>query len=279
MPNNEIRGKFRKIKTAGERNGMSAAEKIYSDKAVAEYMESLLENAADDFLTAGFCLWNISDSYAMMRDGESLYKNHCRFKEFLSGKPDIYRIWAVTDTTQRFTLVSSGHESFWHELYRDSLENGIVNKENYRAVYEAHRAAMAVHPSLKIPEKHLIYAAERFSGFIDERKIFPEYAFYRLIYLSAAMKAFGQTDICLEELCAEHFNNLKLNDTPTEFVCGEWQHLNRERSAKNMAVVGITAAVNALIDTGEKRRAAELYRAAGEQGLPRNKYAAARLDC
>lgn len=43
---------------------------------------------------------------------------------------------------------------------------------------------------------------------------------------------------------------------PTEFVCGEWQHLNRERSAKNMAVAGITAAANALIDTGEKRRTA-----------------------
>ena len=43
-------------------------------------------------------------------------------------------------------------------------------------------------------------------------------------------------------------------DMTTEFVCGEWEHLNRMRSAKNQANVGITAAVNALIDIGEMKK-------------------------
>lgn len=277
MLNNEIRDKFRQIKSMGERNAKSSAEKHFSDTAVIEYMNYLLNNHINDFFDTGFCMWNISDSYALMRDGESLYKNHKRFADFLSDNPSVYGFWAVSDTTQRFTLISSGHESFWHELYCNALGNCEITSENYRVAYEAHRAALAVHPLLKIPEEHLLYADKKFSEFIDNTKENDENNFYKLIYLSSAIKAFRRTDIDVESFCRDFNKNLMSEDTITEFVCGEWEHLNRARSAKNQANVGITAAVNALIDIGEMQRAAEIYHTAKKYGLPANVYVEKRL--
>lgn len=277
MLSNDIRENFRRIKLSGERNAKSFEEKNRSDMSVIGYMNYLLDSRENDFFDTGFCLWNISDSYAMMRDGEKLYENHSKFVDFLSDKPSIYNSWAVSDTTQRFTLISFGHESFWHELYRNTVENSEITSENYRSVYEAHRAAMSVHPSLKIPEEHLIYAEKNFSEFIQNNKNVNEYNFYRLIYLSSFVKAFGQTDIDVEGFCYDFFPKLMFDDTSSEFVCGEWEHLNRVRSEKNQANVGITAAVNALIDVGEIKRAAELYRESKEYGLPSNGYINKRL--
>lgn len=277
MLSDEIREKFISIKLSGERNSKSFEEKNSSDLSVIGYMNYLLDNRANDFYDTGFCLWNISDSYALMRDGESLYENHRKFADFLSDKPSIYSSWAVSDTTQRFTLISFGYENFWHELYQNAVENSAVKAENYRSVYEAHRAALSVHPSLKIPEEHLIYADKKFSEFIQNNKNVNEYNFYRLIYLSSYMKAFRKNDTDVESLCFDFFPKLKLDDMPSGFVCGEWEHLNRVRSEKNQANVGITAAVNALIDVGEITRASELYRTAKEYGLPSNVYINKRL--
>lgn len=279
MLNNEIREKFRQIKPTGERNAKSSAEKLSSDMSVIEYMNYLLNNHTNDFFDSGFCLWNISDSYALMRDGEKLYKNHKRFADFLFDKPILYSFWSVSDTTQRFTLISSGYESFWYELYYNASENCKITSENYRISYEAHRAALAVHPSLKISEEHLLYADTKFSEFIENTKEVGENDFYKLIYLSSVIKAFKRTDIDVECLCQNFFKNLISDDTTTEFVCGEWEHLNRARSAKNQANVGITAAVNALIDVGEMRRAAEIYHTAKKYGLPANIYVEKRLVC
>lgn len=277
MLSDDVREKFRQIKISGERSAKSFEEKNSSDMSVIGYMNYLLDSCENDFLNTGFCLWNISDSYALMRDGENLYKNHRKFAELLSDKPIKYSSWAVSDTTQRFTLIASDHENFWHDLYRNAVENGGITTENYRSVYEAHRAAMAVHPLLKIPEEHLLYAEKNFSEFIQNNKNVDEYNFYRLIYLSSCIKAFGQTDTDVESLCCGFFPKLKLDDVPTEFVCGEWEYLNRVRSEKNQANVGITAAVNALIDVGEIKRAAEIYSTAKEYGLSENIYINKRL--
>lgn len=276
MLNNEIREKFNQIKSRGERNAKSSEDKISSDLSVIEYMKYLL-NSCNDIFDTGFCLWNISDSYALMRDGENLFKNHKFFADFLSNQPGTYGFWSVSDTTQRFTLISSGYESFWYELYHSAAENCEISSENYRISYEAHRAALAVHPALKIPEEHLLYADKKFSEFIQNNKGVNENNFYQLIYLSSIIKAFKRTDIDVESLCSDFFKKLAPDDTPSEFVCGEWEHFNRVRSEKNQANVGITAAINALIDIGEMNRAADLYHTAKKYGLPDNVYIDKRL--
>lgn len=208
----------------------------------------------------------------MRRNSGQEYKNHVEFSRFISKGSDKFRFWTVCDTTQRFTLILGGYGDFWQELYKDTAENTIVTDENYRIAYEAHRAAMAVNPSLDIPKEHLYYAERKFSEFLENNKKREEYDFFRLIYFSSVLKAFKMTDIDIERMCSEFYGHLTDNDTPCQYLAGEWGQLNFLRSEKNRANVGIIAAVNALIDTGEAARGKELYQTAIRYGLTENAY-------
>ena len=275
----EIREKFRQLKLCGERNEKAFSDKKLADLAVINYMYKLL-NSGELCETEDICfaLWNISDSYAMQRQVDELYKNHKNFKDFIFCVNDKYKYYLVCDTTQRFTLISGGYGSFWQELYRDAVENVTLTDENYRIAYEAHRAAMGVHKQLSIPIVHLQYASESFLSFLDSCKEREEHDFFKLIYDSSYMKAFSNADIDIEKSCAAFYEYLNISDVQTPYVIGEWKHFNRLRSPKNRAVVGITAAVNALIDAGEIVRASKLYDTAKQYGLPKNVYVNRRLS-
>ena len=274
----EIRETFLQLKLCGERNARSLDDKEVSDLAVIDYMNRLLSSGdLRDIKDICFALWNISDSYAMLRKSDELYKNHQKLANSASSIGNGYKFYPVCDTTQRFTLILEGYGDFWHELYRDAVENTAVTGENYRIAYEAHRAAMGVHKQLNIPTAHLQYASARFSDFLGMCKEREEYDFFKLIYDSCCMKAFEATDIDIEKSCTVFYKHLSTIDNKMLYVVGEWEHLNRQRSLKNQAVVGITAAVNALIDTGEIKRAAELYNDAKQYGLPENTYVNRRI--
>lgn len=274
----EIREKFRQLKLCGERNKRNLTDKEASDIAVIDYMMWLLDNGnLFDPKDICFAFWNISDSYAMLRKSNELYKNHKRFADFVSDTKDGYKFFPVCDTTQRFTLILGGYGDFWHGLYRDAVENTTMTSENYRITYEAHRAAMGVHKRLSIPFEHLQYANESFLSFLFNCKEREEYDFFKLIYDSCYMKAFEDTDRDIEKSCMTFYKYLAVDDYKTPYVLGEWENLNHKRSAKNQAVVGITSAVNALIDTGESKRASELYDFAKQQGLPDNAYINSRI--
>ena len=275
----EIREKFRQLKLCGERNTFSFADKESSDLAVIDYMNRLLDSGdLCDPKDICFAFWNISDSYAMLRKSGELYKNHQRFADYISCGRNGYKFYPVCDTTQRFTLILGGYGDFWHHLYRDAVENTALTDENYRIAYEAHRAAMGVHKRLNIPLEHLQYANERFLDFLELCKDKEEYHFFKLIYDSCYMKAFGDTDIDIESFCEEFYKYLDSKCDKTPYLAGEWEHLNHKRSVKNQAVVGITAAINALIDTGESQRASVVYNTAKRYGLPENVYVNSRIS-
>lgn len=273
-----VRDEFMRIKLTGQRNALTQEEKKKSDLSVIEYMNLLLSSGkTTDFKDKCFCFWNISDSYAMLRNPAELYKNHLKFAEYVSTGDKIYGFWTVSDCTQRFTLISGDYENFWHDLYKVAVENTPVTNENYRIAYEAHRAALSVHSSLDIPYEHLKYYNEKFSEFLESSKSREEYSFYSLIFLSAQIKAFKRDDIYIEDMCAEFFEALGSEDTATVYAVGEWEYLNRFRSKREQSVVGITAAINSLIDIGEKKRAIELYNEAKQYGLPENTYVNKRI--
>lgn len=278
MLSETIRKRYVELKCDGQRCVKSGEEKRTRDLAAAEYMKRLIDGGeVKEFEDIGFCLWNISDSFALLRDCESEYHNHVEFADFVSRGESKYKFWTVCDATQRFTLIKGGYEGFWQDLYKDAAENSYLSEENYRIAYEANRAAMAVHPALKISEDFLLYADKKFSEFLEKNKNREEYGFYRLIYSSAAMKAFGKTELDIEELCSDFFDKLRREDTPCVFLLGEWGQLNRHRSERNRASVGIAAAVNALIDTGETARAKRLYEEAKSYGLTENAYINKRI--
>lgn len=278
MINEDIRKKYSELKCAGERNIKSAEEKRSRDLKLLEYMRYLIDSGeVKDFEDICFCLWNISDSYAMLRDSENEYFNHVKFADILSCGENKYRFWTVCDATQRFTLILGGKGEFWEELYKDAAENSAVTDENYRIAYEAHRAAMSVHPALNISKNFLRYADEKFSLFLENNKNRREYDFFRLIYFSAAMKAFGNNKLEIETLCSDFYPWLNQEEIPRPFLLGEWGNFNSPRGERNMACVGITAAVNALIDIGENNRAKKLYAKAKSFGLPENAYINKRI--
>lgn len=278
MLNEMIREKYKELKCIGERNIKSGEEKRFSDLAVAEYMRYLINSGeVRDFEDICFCMWNISDSLAMLRDSEKEYLNHAEFADYVSCSDNKYKFWTVCDTTQRFTLILGNKSEFWQELYRDAVENSAVTDENYRIAYEAHRAAMAVHPALNISKQFLIYSDEKFFEFLEKNKNRDEYGFFRLIYYSAVMKAFGKSELEIEDLCSDFFKALGETDNPCPYLVGEWKRLNYLRSEKNRGIVGITAAVNALIDVGKNDRAKKLYNEAQKHGLPDNAYINKRL--
>ena len=270
-----VRDEFMRIKLTDQRNALTQEEKEKSDFFVIEYMNLLLSSGeATDFKDKCFCYWNISDSYAMLRRPTELYKNHLNFAEYVFNGDKIYRFWPISDCTQRF---AGGYENFWHDLYKVAVENTPITKENYRIAYETHRAALSVNSSLNIPFEHLKYYNEKFSEFLESVKSREEYSFYMLIFLSAQIKAFERNDIYIEDMCAEFFEALGNKDTATAYAVGEWEYFNRLRSTRNQAVVGITTAINSLIDIGEKKRALELYNETKKYGFPENTYVNKRI--
>ena len=278
MLNETIRKKYEELKCVGERCAKSGEEKRSSDLAVAEYMRYLTDSGeVQDFEDICFCLWNISDCYAMLRDSENEYLNHVDFAEHVSKGENKYRFWTVCDATQRFTLISGGHGDFWQELYKNAAENSAVTDENYRIAYEAHRAAMSVHHALNISNDFLLYADKKFAEFLEVVKEREEYDFYSIVYQSSVIKAFGRTELDIESLCSDFFKYLDKEDVPCRYLLGEWGQLNRRRREKNRAEIGIKAAVNALIDKGEIMRAKKLYDEAKGFGLSENAYINKRI--
>ncbi len=78
---------FKKLKHIDERNFLSIQEKHLKDLTLIDYLQTALKNnELKETEEKGFAYWNISDSFAMLRDSKALYKNHCEFAKFLSEK-------------------------------------------------------------------------------------------------------------------------------------------------------------------------------------------------
>ena len=85
--NSEIRNAFSELKATRQRFVISPQEKWEKDIALISYLSSLIKNEiVTDAEDIGFCYWNISDNYALLKDGHSLYGNHNEFYEYIHGK-------------------------------------------------------------------------------------------------------------------------------------------------------------------------------------------------
>lgn len=119
----QIRRKFVDLKVTGQRFAISPEEKREKDLSLISYLNSIIENEiVTEFQDIGFCYWNISDNYALLKDGHSLFDNHRKFCEHIKNQDDEYLYWLVCDATQRLTLEKDGYSSFWWDLYRKAAE-------------------------------------------------------------------------------------------------------------------------------------------------------------
>lgn len=138
----QIRETFIELKVVGQRCAMNLEEKREKDRKLIQYLKSLIENeVVTDFEDIGFCYWNISDNYAMIRDGHAEMLNHKNFYSHVHKIDPCYLFWLICDATQRLTLEKDGYSDFWWALYKEALEQNR-DGDQYFAEFNAHRAAV-----------------------------------------------------------------------------------------------------------------------------------------
>lgn len=242
--------------------------------ALAVYCETKLREETDA-LTRGCLLWNCSDAYAMMRDPETLYRNHRRFKRHIQTMPAMYRLWLVCDATQRLTLEFGGHIDFWWMVYSETTARYVPLCENI--LFEAHRAAFSSTPAIPYDKARARWVKDRFGSFLAAVDGADDARFFRLIYTALCLKQFGETETDILSLCEPFLCDLCLPKEERLFAAGEWGQLNGQRSKQNQKQVGINNAVNALIDSRNTAKARELYLTARQYGLSANPYIEKRM--
>lgn len=256
----ELRSKFMALQKNGDLIAM-----------ICELNQILKSNTSDDMLT-GFCYWNLSDCYAMRRMAQEEYQNHRQFADFIEGMPKQYQFWCVCDATQRFTLESGGYGEFWQQLYQNAVRENTEITDCEAVAFESHRAAFLVSPAIKVSESTVEFAAQSFKDFLDMAQYSESIDFYRLIFASLCLRNFGETDVCIEDLCRVMLLQLKENASPRVFAAGEWDAINGKRGKQNEASVGLNAVINSLIDIGRIKEANELYITAKKHGMKSNAY-------
>lgn len=276
--NYEFIESFKKLKLMGERTTYSREEKRKQDLAVIDFLQpALYGNVLKGTEEIGFAYWNISDSFAMLRDSENLYKNHCEFADFLKDKPSKYLFWPVSDATQRFTLELGGFADFWWDCYKNALSKNVGMSGIGAITFECHNAALSVTPAVKTPVGYLELAKNNFRSFLEANESSDNYIFYETLYYALCLKAFGSAERDVFDLGMRLFPWLKSEKSQNDFLIGEWKMLNGQKSKYDMARVAINRAINALIDTGRGEPARELYNEAKAYGLPGNAYIEKRI--
>ncbi len=263
---NEVRNKFKSLQAAK------------NPGAMIEYLSSFLQTENADTLFTGFCYWNISDSFAMLRDSKALYKNHCEFAKFLSEKPSKYLLWLACDATQRFTLELGGFGDFWWNCYKTAISKNTTIKAVEPITFECHNAAFSVTPMLKTSTDYLQFAKNNFKEFLKSPATSDNYIFYKTVYAALCLKAFGQAEYDVFELGDQLLPWLHLENEPNNLLIGEWERFNGQRSKYNMATVAINRIVNAFIDRNQTKYAKELYDKAINYGMSKNLYIEKRIS-
>lgn len=272
----QIRKRFIEFKKTGQRSAMTLREKE-RDLQLIQYLKAVIENnEVTEFEDIGFCYWNISDNYALIKDGDCLLCNHRAFYEHIKLEKCCYLYWLVCDATQRLTLEKSGYSDFWWTLYREATELNL-DCNNFFAEFNAHRAALYINPILPHTQYNLEYAKLNFEEFLQKVKNTLEYQFYKVIYLSLISRFSSFDKIELKRLCDYLFDGLLYPETTNSFLIGEWQNFITPFDIHKQSVVGINSAINAFIYSGDLQTAKEIYTHACNIGLPKNHYIETRL--
>ncbi len=276
--NSEFIENFKKLKFACERALFSQEEKRKQDLAVIDFLQAALRsNELEGTDEIGFAYWNISDSFALLRDSNNLYKNHCEFADFLKDKPSKYLFWPVSDATQRFTLELGGFADFWWDCYKNALSKNVGMSGIGAITFECHNAALSVTPAVKTPVGYLELAKNNFRSFLEANESSDNYIFYETLYYALCLKAFGSAERDVFDIGMRLLPWLKSEKSQNDFLIGEWKMLNGQKSKYDMARVAINRAINALIDTGSGEPARELYGEARAYGLSKNTYIEKRI--
>jgi hypothetical protein len=276
--NSQIKNRFLELKVVGQRCAISPEYKQKRDMQLIEYLKHVLEhNEVVEFEDVGFCYWNISDNYALQRDGHSQYKNHVNFYEHVKNHEPVYLFWTVCDATQRLTLEKDRYGDFWWSLYREAVQQNSDNR-CFFPEFSAHRAALTSVPDLPHTNEHLAFARSAYEQFLRRAEGSEAYTFYLTIYLSLTAQVAPYDQSEQEHLCAELLDGLSAPDIERNVLVGEWSDITTHFCKRKRAAIGLNSVINALINCGELQPARELYLSARDKGLAKNYYIESRLS-
>ncbi len=252
---------------------------LYDNKLLLiDYLKSLIDNKiVTDFEDTGFCYWNISDSYALLKDGHRLFDNHKAFYDYIKKYDENYLPWLVCDATQKLTLEHHGYGDFWWQIYKETVTKN-QNSTNLFALFCTHRAALYINKTVVWQKQNLDFAANRFQEFIENTKSINEYLFYKTIYLSliSRLRSFDKNE--LKHLCENWFYYLSQPKVKNEFLIGEWQSFVNPFNKRKQTEIAINSVINAFIYNDELKLAKQLYKTAIGLGLDKNAFIEKRLD-
>ena len=275
--NDTIRTRFLELKITGQRFSLQPETTHAKDSQLISFLKDLIDNKeVASFEDVGFCLWNISDNYAFLKDGHSLMVNHTAFYNHLRSAHSQYLYWLVNDATQKLTLEKDGYSNYWWKLYQEAIDSNLSDT-CFFAQYHTHRAALYKSDNLPYANENFLIARRNFEQFLDKTKHTAEFPFYQTMYLTQ-LAPFGVADSKqLLTLCDGLWNGLTQPRIESNFLIGEWQSFTTPFGARKQSIVGITAIVNSLIWCGQLKEAKELYMDASKQGLPKNHYIESRI--
>ena len=246
------------------------------NRALIAYLQSLLTTGeVSAFEDVGFCYWNLSDRYALLRDGHNQAENHRRFYEHIKRGDAVYLYWLVNDATQKLTLEQDGYGDLWWQYYCEAVQQNTVRGLPIEC--GAHRAALYKHPLMASDKRRVLLAKERFEDFLSHTKEMAEYAFYYAMYLSSVAQYEAVAESALTEVGHSLLGDLSEERLPNDFLIGEWRKFTASYDRRRRAEVGIYAVVNALIYEKHTESAKRLYTEALSLGLPKNQYIEKRL--
>lgn len=244
--------------------------------ALIAFLQSSIDcGDAATFEDVGFCYWNISDQYALLRDGDRVLRNHRRFYEHVKQGEAPYLYWLVCDATQRLTLEKDGYGDEWWSWYREAV---TANKAQGSAMeFQVHRAALYKSPVLELSADRFCFVKKNFETFLAKTKGREESPFYYAVYRSllARYETVEEAELC--RLGSELLTGLAAEKHTSPYLIGGWGSFITPFSARKRAEVGLNAVINALIDTHHLQSAKGLYTDAVTAGLPQNTYIEKRL--
>lgn len=253
--------------------------KLYNDKLLLiDHLKSLINNKlVTDFEDIGFCYWNISDSYALLKDGHQLLDNHKMFYDYIKNHNENYFLWLVCDATQKLTLEYHGYGEFWWQVYEEAITKN-QNTTNHFALFCAHRAALYTNKTVTHTKQNQDFVANRFQEFLETTKNTDEYIFYKTIYqsLTASLMPFDKNE--LKSLCENWFCYLSQPKAESQFLIGEWQSFVTPFDKRKQAELAVNSVINTFIYNDELKHARYLYQTARNFGLNKNSYIEKRLN-
>ena len=270
--------RFKELKTVGQRSAAKGRQLQKHDAELVTFLQKALSSGElSTFEEKGFALWNISDSFALLRQTEKLYANHKRFYELLKTAHPKYLFWAVSDATQRLTSEVGGHGRFWWDIYNEANGDLLESRELF-AEFTAHKAAMYTTATVPFEKADILNVAARFERFLSRAEGSPEHTFYTSVFKSlGAGHGFTSKDE-LTDLFDGLLGGLSQKKEPKKFLTGEWLSFTTPPCKRAQSEQGITAIINALLDIAHLNTANELYQAALKNGLPKNAYIERKIE-